>query len=137
MLLRLITASVLSLMMLEGAGKPSPFPGKRPKDTVASPPLAGSDPTAMSGTATFYRFKDEAPASDTLTAAHVSLPLGSRVKVVNESNGKAITVRVTDRFSGGNGLVISVSRPAAEQLGFVRSGTAHVKLELVPDSTAR
>ena len=133
--LRLITLSVFAVAVVcaSPGDKPSPFPNERQKQTgtvesVSSP---------LAGTATFFRLNDNTPASESLTAAHVSLPIGSRVKVMNEGNGKSVIVRITDRFSGGNGLVISVSRPAAEQLGFVHDGTARVKLELVPDSAAR
>jgi hypothetical protein len=126
MLDRPITLLVLTaaLVCASPADKPSPFPGERPRQQES-----------MSGAATFFRLKDDSPAADSLTAAHVSLPIGSRVKVVNAGNGKSVIVRVTDRFAGGNGLVISVSRPAAEQLGFVREGTAQVKLELVPSES--
>jgi hypothetical protein len=137
MLLRLITASVFSVALLYAADKPSPFPDKRVKETGTADRVVESGPPQMAGTATFFRLKEDTPLADSLIAAHGSLPIGSHVKVLNEGNGKSVTVRITDRFSGGNGLVISVSRPAAEQLGFVRDGTARVKLELVPASAVR
>lgn len=139
MLHRLITMSALALAIASAspADKPSPFPSNRVKETVTATRSVDAAPAAMSGTAGFFRMKDDTPAADRLTAAHASLPIGSRVKVVNEANGKSVTVRVTDHFGGGNGLVISVSRPAAEQLGFVRDGTAQVKLELVSNTAAR
>jgi hypothetical protein len=137
MLLRLITMSVFGMALLYATDKPSPFPDKRVKETGTADRVVESATPQMAGTATFFRLKDDTPVADSLTAAHGSLPIGSRVRVVNEGNGKTVTVRITDRFSGGNGQVISVSRAAAEQLGFVRDGTARVKLELIPASTAR
>jgi rare lipoprotein A len=136
MLLRLITVSVFTAAVVcaSPADKPSPFPSKRQSQPAAQIAPA---PDAMSGTASFFRLKDDTPASDSLTAAHASLPIGTRIRVVNHGNGKSVTVRVTDHFGGGNGLVISVSRPAAEQLGFVRDGTAQVTLELVSSSATR
>jgi len=134
-MLRLITLSVFAAAFVcaSPADKPSPFSAKRQQATSQD----AAPPDAMSGTATFFRLKEDARVMDTLTAAHISLPIGSRLKVVNEGNGKSVTVRVTDRFAGGNGLVISVSRQAAEQLGFVRDGTARVRLELLTDSAPR
>lgn len=62
------------------------------------------------------------------TAAHRSLPFGTRVKVVNMANGRSVTVRVNDRGPFVKGRVIDVTRAAAEQLGFRRRGVARVKV---------
>ncbi len=135
---RLITLSAFFVTIAGfAADKPSPFPSQRAKENPVKPVVQPSAVSPMAGGATFFRFKEDAPPAEKLTAAHVSLPVGSRVKVLNQSNGKSVLVRITDHFAGGNGMVISVSQPAAEQLGFVRDGTAQVKLELVSDSAAR
>jgi rare lipoprotein A len=63
-----------------------------------------------------------------LTAAHASLPFGTKVKVVNVRNGRSVVVRVNDR--GASGRVIDVSRAAAEELGFIRAGHANVRISL-------
>lgn len=65
------------------------------------------------------------------TAAHRSLPFGTKVKVTNLRNGKSEIVTITDRGPFKNGRVIDVSQKAAEKLDFKRQGLARVKLEVV------
>lgn len=60
------------------------------------------------------------------TAAHRSLPLGTRVRVVNQRNGESIVVRINDRGPFAHGRIIDLSRASARALGI--SGTAPVKL---------
>ncbi len=57
-----------------------------------------------------------------LTAAHRSLPFGTRLKVTNRNNGKSVVVRVNDRGPFVRGRMLDLSRGAASQLGFIRSG---------------
>jgi rare lipoprotein A len=64
-----------------------------------------------------------------LTAAHRTLPLGTRVKVTNLSNGKAVILRINDRGPFVRGRMIDVSHGAARVLGFASVGTARVKIE--------
>lgn len=66
-----------------------------------------------------------------LTAAHRTLPFGTRVRVVNLDNGRRVIVTVTDRGPFKRERVIDVSRRAARELGFLRAGTAHVRLEVL------
>jgi rare lipoprotein A len=63
------------------------------------------------------------------TAAHRTLPWGSRVKVTNLANGKSVEVRINDRGPFGNGRIIDVSRAAARVLGMVGLGIATVRVE--------
>jgi rare lipoprotein A len=63
------------------------------------------------------------------TAAHRTLPWGSRVRVTNLANGKSIEVRINDRGPFGKGRIIDVSRAAARALGMVGSGIANVRVE--------
>jgi rare lipoprotein A len=65
-----------------------------------------------------------------LTASHKKLPYGTKVKVTNVDNGKSVVVTVNDRMAASNPAVIDVTRHAAEELGFVKSGKAKVKLEV-------
>ncbi len=65
-----------------------------------------------------------------LTAAHRSLPFGTRVHVTNLDNGREVTVRVNDRGPFTPGRVIDLSYRAAQQLGMVRSGIAPVRLRV-------
>lgn len=68
-----------------------------------------------------------------LTAAHRSLPFGSRVRVTNTANGDSVIVRINDRGPFSHGRVIDVSHAAAREIGMHRSGTARVKLVLLDD----
>ncbi|BBB10358.1 septal ring lytic transglycosylase RlpA family protein [Sphingopyxis sp. EG6] len=68
-----------------------------------------------------------------LTAAHRSLPFGSRVRVTNTANGDSVIVRINDRGPFSHGRVIDVSHAAAREIGMHRSGTARVKLALLDD----
>jgi rare lipoprotein A len=66
-----------------------------------------------------------------LTAAHKSLPFGTRVKVTNLNNGKSVTVVVNDDGPHVSGRVIDLSRGAAERIGMISSGVAPVKLQIL------
>jgi rare lipoprotein A len=66
-----------------------------------------------------------------LTAAHRTLPFGTRVRVTNVSTGRSVTVRVNDRGPFVPGRVIDVSQAAAEELGMVGRGVTKVKLDVV------
>ena len=68
-----------------------------------------------------------------LTAAHRSLPFGSKVRVTNISNGDSVVVRINDRGPFSHGRVIDVSHAAAREIGMHRSGTARVRLALLND----
>lgn len=69
--------------------------------------------------------------ADQLTAAHRSLPFGSRVRVTNLANGRAVVVRVNDRGPFAAGRVIDLSRAAAADIGLLARGHGKVRLELV------
>jgi rare lipoprotein A len=65
----------------------------------------------------------------TLTAAHKTLPFGSRVRVTNHTNGRSVVVTITDRGPYVRGRVIDVSTAGARVLGF--SGLTRVSVEKV------
>ncbi|WP_430258092.1 septal ring lytic transglycosylase RlpA family protein [Neorhizobium sp. IRS_2294] len=71
-----------------------------------------------------------------LTAAHRSLPFGTRVLVTNKRNGKSVVVRINDRGPFIRGRVIDVSKAAAKDIGMVSSGTAQVCYQIVADTRA-
>ena len=68
------------------------------------------------------------------TAAHRTFPWGSRVRVTNLANGKAVEVQINDRGPFTKGRIIDVSRAAARALGMIESGTATVRVELLSGS---
>ena len=63
-----------------------------------------------------------------LTAAHATLPLGTKVKVVNLANRREVVVTVNDRCRKKKTEFIDLSREAARQLGFLGKGTARVRI---------
>jgi rare lipoprotein A len=71
---------------------------------------------------------------DRLTAAHRTLPFNSIVKVINESNGKSVIVRINDRGPYAKNRIIDLSKLAADRIDMIASGTARVKLYLLSDS---
>ena len=71
-----------------------------------------------------------------LTAAHRSLPLGSRARVTNLENGRSVIVRINDRGPVSRGRVIDVSYATARALGMLRRGTARVRIEPLDGSRA-
>lgn len=90
---------------------------------------------AQSGVASIYAYKGGKTASgercspSALTAAHRSLPFGSRVRVTNRRNGRSVVVRINDRGPFVKGRVIDVTPAAARALGF--SGLAPVTIQRV------
>jgi rare lipoprotein A len=78
-----------------------------------------------SGIASFY----QNPHYNGLIAAHKTLPMGTRVKVVNLDNGRSAVLKIVDRGPFIRGRVIDVSPAAASVLGFRQAGLAHVRLE--------
>ena len=114
-----------------------------PSAAVRSSSAAAND--AMSGTAAWYgsRFNGRKTASgqrfnsSALTAAHPSLPFGSRVKVTNTKNNRSVVVVINDRCPTSPGRIIDMSQAAAKRLGFTRSGLTDVKLEVVGQSKMR
>ena len=98
---------------------------------------------ALNGTASWYGpgFHGKKTASGEiydqhkLTAAHKTLPLGTKARVTNLDNGSTVEVEINDRGPFIEGRIIDLSRAAAGTLGFVESGTAPVRVELIADST--
>jgi rare lipoprotein A len=72
-----------------------------------------------------------------LSAAHRTLPFGTRVQVDNLDNGRSVTVRINDRAPFAKGRIILVSRAAAEELGMMQDGTAEVRLTVLDGDGAR
>jgi rare lipoprotein A len=95
----------------------------------------------LSGKASYYanRFHGRKTASGhpyfkgAMTAAHRSLPLGTWVRVVNESNGNYVVVQITDRGPFARNRVIDLSRAAAVDLDMLEKGTAPVSLEVIQE----
>lgn len=66
-----------------------------------------------------------------LTAAHRSLPLGTKVRVTNTANGRSVVVKINDRGPFIRGRSIDVSRSAAVAVGMTETGVAKVRMEVL------
>ena len=91
---------------------------------------------ASQGVASFYTEGTETASGEKfdtreLTAAHRTLPFGTRLRVTNVATGQSVTVRVNDRGPFIPGRDVDVSYSAAETLGMVGRGVAKVKLDVV------
>jgi rare lipoprotein A len=90
---------------------------------------------AAHGVASFYSDTETASGErfdkNELTAAHPSLPFGTRLRVTDVSSGRFVTVRVNDRGPFVRGRVVDISPSAAEALGMVDKGVANVRLDVV------
>ena len=64
-----------------------------------------------------------------MTAAHRSLPFGTRVRVTNLRNGRSVIVRINNRGPYSKGRIIDLSEAAAEQLNMIEAGVVPVKVE--------
>lgn len=71
-----------------------------------------------------------------LTAAHRSLPFGTKVQVTNLNNGRSVVVRINDRGPYIRGRAIDLSAAAARALGMIQSGVAPVRIDVLDNSTS-
>ncbi|WP_201761063.1 MULTISPECIES: septal ring lytic transglycosylase RlpA family protein [unclassified Nonomuraea] len=111
----------------QDAAKPRSSKPKKPKFRVVSSGRCGAsyygDPQT---TASGERFDPSA-----MTAAHKTLPLGSKVRVTNPANGEAVTVRINDRGPYIGGRCLDLSRAAFAAIGNVSSGVMKVKYQVL------
>ena len=119
------------------APRPSPFPDKNsPTPKAEAAPAATDQQTGRAEyfsddlegqlTASGERFSNAG-----MTAASRQFPIGTRLRVTNLKNRHSVTVRVNDRGPSRRGVIISVTRRAAEQLGFVKDGSARVRIQVL------
>ena len=102
----------------------------------ASNKRAAGTQVASDGIASFYTEGTKTASGEKfntheLTAAHPTLPFGTKLRVTNVASGQSVTVRVNDRGPFVRGRVVDVSYAAAETLGMVGGGVAKVKLDIV------
>ena len=110
-------------------------------EEAAPAPSAPQETVVGRGTASYYaaKFDGRRTASGerfdnaAMTAAHRTLPFGTRVRVTNVANGKSVIVRINDRGPFSAGRMIDVSRAAANELGLVARGHGMVELALIAD----
>ena len=116
----------------------TPTPEAPPPLVKPTPPR----PAVQTGKASWYgdahhgkkTASGEAYDMHELTAAHRSLPLGTRVRVINVENDRAVVVRINDRGPFVRGRIIDLSRAAARELGPLGSGVFTVRIEVLEDA---
>jgi rare lipoprotein A len=139
--LALFTLFLIMLLMCAGCRTLSPSL-KTDKTNLEQIITAYSAPDGAEGIARYYarRFNGRKTSSGEifsqkkLTAAHPTLPLNTRVKVVNLANGKSVIVKINDRCREHEEVFIDLSRQAARQLGMMKQGKANVRIIIVEDS---
>ena len=116
-----------------GRGETSPPPAAVHDDV----PSAAGPTVEQVGDASWYgpaQDGEETASGETfdqnkLTAAHRTLPLGSKAVVTNLENGKSVEVKINDRGPYAKGRKIDLSRAAARQIGMSSRGVARVRIE--------
>ncbi|MBA1264024.1 septal ring lytic transglycosylase RlpA family protein [Stutzerimonas stutzeri] len=132
-LTRFITVLLLLVLLASGCAE------RQPTQPSKAPP-AVQDRFSQSGKASYYArlhhgkrtASGEIHDQNALVAAHRSLPFGTRVRVINEQNGKQVVVRINDRGPFRRGRIIDVSRAAAIQLDMLDHGVVRVRIETLP-----
>ncbi|MFC5385458.1 septal ring lytic transglycosylase RlpA family protein [Aquamicrobium segne] len=94
---------------------------------AADMPATEASAALQCGRASWYALHSRTASGErmnpaAMTAAHRSLPFGTRLKVTNTKNGKSVVVRINDRGPFVKGRVLDLSKAAARELGFINSG---------------
>ena len=97
---------------------------------------SGSSRGSLSGMASFYwqghtTANGESYKPEGMTAAHKTLPFGTRVRVTNRNNGQSVVVRINDRGPFIAGRIIDLSRGAARVVGMQNTGVAPVSVQIL------
>jgi len=136
-----VFASVIAGLLLSGCAQSALV--QRADLTQSGEPRASVEPakaTASSrasyGVASYYSYPGRTANGERynpsqLTAAHRTLPFGTKLQVTNLNSGRSVVVRVNDRGPFIHGRVVDVSYAAARELNLLHSGTAKVKVEVL------
>ena len=107
------------------------------KDDAEGRPAAQSSHRVFSGKASYYSYRKAKTATgssfdrDLLTAAHRSLPFGTKVRVTDLATNKSVVIRITDRGPHVRGRVLDLSLGAARSLGITDRGVVQVRAEVL------
>jgi rare lipoprotein A len=131
----------LAVATLAGCGATTPRPERPSTNEPGSPETRPSSSVGRTqdGKATWYggKFHGRKTASgerynqNAFTAAHRTLPFGTRVRVTNTRNGRTVQVRINDRGPYGGRAIIDLSRAAARDLDMIQAGIVPVHLEIL------
>jgi rare lipoprotein A len=147
--LNVLNASLLclGLLLFQGCAMlQRPSDKSLPAETTVQPPSSKKTPPVQAklpqiGEASWYgpQHQGKRTASGEIfdqrlfTAAHRTLPIGSKIKVTNLANGKSVEVKINDRGPFAEDRIIDLSQAAAQALEFLQPGKATVRLELLSD----
>ena len=134
----LLPPPVVLVSQSDAAERPAEEANEQPAEAAEGEPIG-------SGRASYYGAElagNPTASGETfdpseLTAAHRTLPFGTRVRVTNERNGESVVVRINDRGPFHGNRVLDVSTAAAEEIGLKRAGTAPVTMERLPKRPVR
>jgi rare lipoprotein A (peptidoglycan hydrolase) len=119
----------------ENSAQQPQSPAAEPTRSAEDRSGARSSKRSFSGKASFYSYRTGKTASGSAfdrnapTAAHRSLPFGTKVRVTNPANNKSVVVTITDRGPKAPGRVLDLSLEAARTLGITDRGVARVHAE--------
>ena len=144
-MLRLVGVAALALLLAACSSNPATFTGAerqvgQPYSVKGATFVPRKEPGYDAvGIASWYggRYHGRRTASgeifdmNSATAAHRTLPFGTRVQVTNLENGRSTFLTINDRGPFVRRRIIDVSRRAAQVLGFVQKGTARVRVQFV------
>jgi rare lipoprotein A len=140
---RLAPAVIVLALAVAGCAQPrhesATTPAPTPAPVAIARPPAAAPRVLQTGAASWYgqphHGKKTASGESfnmyALTAAHRSLPLGTRVRVTNVANGRAVEVRINDRGPAIPGRIIDLSYGAARALGAVSDGVFRVRIAVL------
>ncbi|MDF2437400.1 MAG: RlpA-like protein precursor [Bacteroidota bacterium] len=108
---------------------------------ISSINLYSQQDSVAAGKASYYAHKFEGRktasgekfSNKKLTAAHKTLPFGTRVKVTNKRNDKSVIVTINDRLPKKSKRLIDLSQAAAKELDLIRAGITTVQLYVLND----
>ena len=116
---------------------PTEKPTQQPQSPIAAEPTPGSDSgvrPVLFGKASFYSYQTGKTASGSSfkpTAAHRTLPFGTRVRVTNLANDKSVVVTITDRGPNAPGRMLDLALDAARTLEITDQGVVEVRAEVL------
>lgn len=133
-----LAASLVAIAFCQLAPAQAPAPVAAPPQAAASAAANGSE----TGLAAVYsdRLNNHKTASgkiynrNQLTAAHKTLPFGTRVKVAHAKNNRSVIVTINDRGPAQAGRILDLSPKAAKAIGIGRMSMAEVSLEVVEEA---
>src|SRR5438067_7937341 len=144
LLLWLLIVLVVSGCATARVSTPASTPAPPPRAAVPAPspprlPAPAPEDFEQTGVASWYgrqhhgkrTASGEAYDMNALTAAHRTLPLGTRVRVTNLENGRSVDVRINDRGPFAGRRVLDLSYAAAQRLGAVGTGLFRVSLKTI------